>query len=189
MQVELRRILESYVAASKQPFAGHPIADTMREAQRAVASAIPDANRYVITFSRGQGQFAEIPWIGIRRPDIASGFQKGAYVIYLFHRNMERLYLALALGIEHAQSGDTVEQRVERLRSKLDIPPEFLKEPVDLGARMKLGKTYEKACVCAKRYDAAHLPAENALASDLATMLKIYDQLKPFDFTPTLAKP
>jgi hypothetical protein len=187
MRLQLKRILDSYVKASQELFECHPIAETMRDAKQALAALIPDAERYVITFSRGNGRFAEIPWLGIRRPEMAKTFQSGVYAIYLFHRDMERVYLALALGVSQFRHGEVIEDEVERLRARLDIPSAFNSRSVDLNARNKLGQSYERACICARRYDAKDIPEDEELRSDLLQILKVYDGLKPSDVFRSLA--
>ena len=55
-------------------------------------------NKFKITGSIGQGQWAEIPWISIFLKDITTSATNGYYIVYLFKSDMSGFYLSLNQG-------------------------------------------------------------------------------------------
>ena len=54
-----------------------------------------DEKKYKIKGSIGIGRWAEIPWIGIFDKSITTSAKKGIYVVLLFKKEEEELYLSL----------------------------------------------------------------------------------------------
>ena len=149
-------------------------------------------DRYVVKASPGMGNnAADVSWIGIRRPEITSGFTSGVYVVYLFAADRSGVYLSLMQGVTavlgtrtgdyHPTAAGALELRRRRdgMRLVLDVPDRFSYEPIDLHSKETRGRQYEDGHICGKFYSVHSMPNEESLISDLSDMLAFYDQYAP----------
>jgi 5-methylcytosine-specific restriction protein A len=171
-------ILAEYRSARTFPFAGNKIADTFHTATESVRAVV--GHSYKIVSSRGQGQFAEIPWIGIRRPAVAENFQSGIYVIYLFRSDMSGVYLSLAIGIERlARSGiESASAVAPAIKKAVHVPPGFTTGIIDLHSRSSRAARYRDSVVISQLYEASTMPPEATLSADLSALMSSYDGVR-----------
>jgi hypothetical protein len=124
----------------------------------------------------GVGRWAEVPWIGLRHPEVAKNYDEGIFLVYFFAADFDRLYLALIQGVTKASTFDLVES-TRRLQKKNEIPENFT-----IGLQGKLTKNayfnsdaekYEKAVVYSKSYAPESIDDE-AFVNDLKAALHAY---------------
>jgi hypothetical protein len=78
----------------------------------------------IVKVSAGKGNWAEIPWVGIRNDDITTNFQQGLFVVFVFAPQFRKLYLTLIMGVEKETIGE-IEMKVSALRKKVRMPEGF----------------------------------------------------------------
>ena len=99
-----QRVLNEYIAARRQSFAGHAIASVLRDDLAiAIDAAINDPSRYLCTGSAGMGVWARGPWVGVFDRLVTTSAQTGIYPVYLFREDMTGVYLSLNQGMTEAR--------------------------------------------------------------------------------------
>jgi 5-methylcytosine-specific restriction protein A len=141
--------------------------------------------KYLIDGSIGDGQPAEVPWIGIFDKEITESAQKGYYIVYLFDSTMRGFYLSLNQG--WTQYEKTYGKKEARIRIKhnaylaqnlLKSLQEFNLDPIHLSTKRPLGAGYELGNICSKFYDAHSLPSDQEILDDLRNLIGVYRELK-----------
>ena len=85
MQESLVHIMNSYLDAKEQEFAGNSLGDYVRQiAPKRIQEKAVLSDRYLVNGSVGQGNWAEIPWICVFDRQITTSAQRGYYIVYLF---------------------------------------------------------------------------------------------------------
>jgi len=114
----------------------------------------------------GQGQWAEIPWIGLFNPEVTTSAKRGYYIVYLFSVDMMAVVLSLALGVRNVREefkDNTTTELIRRAGLIRDRVPEFAERfvpgPVTLGGTTPLAKDYDHAVSIFKGYTIGDLPA------------------------------
>ena len=79
------KILNDYVLAKTQQFAGHVLGAYFRNNIPSIIykTGIVNSQEYLITGSVGQGQWATVPWVCIFDRNITTSATKGIYIVYL----------------------------------------------------------------------------------------------------------
>lgn len=151
---------------------------------------VPSGMRVLVS---GSGQsLPVVPWISILNLDVTTTAQEGLYVVYLFRRDLSRVYLSMNQGAtqhrRNAEDRGLVGVKAEAaaltelhresvlLRNGLsDAAKEGLIEEIDLAAPAYfLPRGYEAGNVVAADYDLARLPNEGTLRADLTRFLALY---------------
>ncbi|MGE7751595.1 MrcB family domain-containing protein [Lysinibacillus fusiformis] len=139
---------------------------------------------YKVEGSVGQGGWTFTPWISIFNKEVTVSATKGYYVVYLFSKDMERVYLSLNLGttyIKNKYSGKKPRQKMMKLANNIaetiKYDPRFNRSPIDLGSSTDNALNYEASHIIGKKYDLANLPDDEILKEDLLEMLKVYENL------------
>lgn len=57
------------------------------------------SEKYLVKFSCGNGNKADIPWICIMNKNITKSVQRGIYVAILIRKNMDGFYMGISQGI------------------------------------------------------------------------------------------
>lgn len=145
-----------------------------------------DTSKYVIKGSVGQGRWTDTPWIGIFDKNITNTAQKGFYIVYLFRKDMQGVYLSLNQGtkyIKEKYKGQKPKDKMRKISSNIrrnltyDIS-EFPLDRIDLLTSTDNGTHYMATHICGKYYPAFNIPSGNELAYDLQKMITVYSQLK-----------
>lgn len=185
----LQTVLTQYSAATQQAFANHPLAEYLRhDAPRALVEITPNASSYRIVGLAGRGNWTTCPWIAVLDPDVTTTVRSGFYPVYLFHEELDSVYLSLNQGITLLLNERGARETRTILTSKADyyrsllgrLPDRMtLSGPIDLGATTRSSNTayYELGHICGVRYDAGNLPADDVLRSDYHTVLALYERL------------
>lgn len=96
----LRRVLTGYVAATKENFGGHPLAQFIRaEVPQAIEQAASGVTGLIFEGSAGAGNWADGPWAAIFDPLITETAQEGYYLVYLFSRDLKSVALSMNQGV------------------------------------------------------------------------------------------
>lgn len=147
-----------------------------------------DKDKFEITGSIGQGQWAEIPWISIFLKNITTSATKGYYIVYLFKADMSGFYLSLNQGWTYFKEkyGTSIgREKIKNIsnimRNKLfPISERFNCYDIDLVTSKSLGKGYELGHICGCYYDAKNIPSNDILIHDLKSLIIEYEKLHNF---------
>lgn len=137
---------------------------------------------YVIEGSIGQGVWAYVPWIAIMDKDITVTTQQGVYVVYLFSKDMERVYLTFNQGVTKATQEELLDNK-KIIRETLDFMDFNIDDNVELTDR-GIGQKYELSTIAYREYKKDDLIneriTEKELIDDLLKMMRIYKTYKKF---------
>ena len=127
--------------------------------------------------SCGAGQWTDYPWIAIYNESITKTIQEGVYIVYLFSKDMERVYLTLNQGctklkekLGKVQANEEMIKVRELVRSKLDNRGFSVTNDLEIG-----NKDYENGSIFYKEYRKNNLPSEGDFLLDLNNMISIYN--------------
>ncbi|MDO9160635.1 MAG: DUF3578 domain-containing protein, partial [Burkholderiaceae bacterium] len=177
------QILKNYLSAKNQNFVDHPLAKLLR-------NDLPDdiktvLNRdFIVKGSAGQGNWTNLPWVGIFNPEITSSAQSGYYIVYLFTEDMEGVYLSLNQGVTDIRNKYSNKKAKEYLLNSSESFRENIPQKIsnELISDISLGNGnfapyYEAGNIYAKYYSKDDLPTEDVLIDDLKEFIKIYDSI------------
>lgn len=190
----LKRVLQEYPPATKEPFAKHPLAIFIRRTFADQVSALvrADAPSLEVKGSAGQGVWARGPWIGVFDPLVTTSAQSGYYVCYLFKEDMSGVYLSLTQGMTEAKKNYKADAktsllaRAQNFRAMLGSRiSDHLVLQIDLAPSAPNNDTafYEAGNICALYYSAQSMPDEATLREDVARMVSLYRDLVEADLT------
>lgn len=182
LQNALSEIMNRYITARNQTFAGHPIGtlfrQTIPEQIRSFSFIDP---KYKIQGSVGMGNWANIPWIAVMDKRITETTQYGEYIVYLFSEDMESVYLTLAQGVTvpkdelgKKEGYHYLEQKANELRELLPLEDMQKDDGINLTSRSGLGRDYQVSTVAYIRYDRNAIPDDDQLLADLENVVSNY---------------
>ena len=182
----IAKTAEQYPEISKQHY-GH------NETTRMVTDEIPELlyestelrrEDYKIYGSVGNGNWVEIVWIGLLDRKITESTTKGYYVVFLFDKELNNLYLCLSLGWTQFQEEFGTREGKKRIAAYRDHFASLLNNDstldthkIDLNATKPLGKGYEVGAIISKKYDIGKIEQYD-INDDINVFLGIYDKLK-----------
>ncbi|WP_173915972.1 DUF3578 domain-containing protein [Halobacillus sp. Marseille-Q1614] len=178
-------VLDKYLPAKTEQFKEHPIGSHVR--QRLTAKLVDEANintqEYLVTGSVGQGQWAEVPWIGIFLKKITTTATKGYDVVYLFP--MSGVYVSLNQGWTYfkekygsKQGGRKIKTVANAVRDKLHMVPDRLTlSMIDLKGEGPLSRGYEKGHIIGRFYSKDAFPSSEEIIRDLQDLLVVYREV------------
>lgn len=182
----VEKILNEYVTAKEQSFAGHPMGAFFRNDIPNVIyqTGIVDSKTHLITGSVGQGNWATVPWVCIFNRKITTSATKGVYIVYLLAKDGKTLYLTFNQGctdIRNAHSkADTIKimrQKAADIAAKIDSHGFKADEQINLGFGLtELAELYQKGTIFYKAYHQGEVPSDDELKLDLQKMMDIYDE-------------
>lgn len=191
---QFRAFLESWPAASKEPFTGHPIRGQLSALTDALSDAAGEVGSSLVSKSSiGAGNWASVPWIAFFDERETRSAQGGVYPVYLFRSDGTGVYLTLDQGgtdivneIGRSAAHEELERRVEALTASVrdQLPSFAIDAKPDLRAGTNLGADYEAGVVASKLYDLDELPDDEVIVSDLKEMLEAYSMLIDERSTP-----
>lgn len=180
----LESFRNNYIAATKDELKDHSFAlYARRDAAEIVRETIkrPDLK---ITVSVGQGNWAEIPWIGIFNPEITTSATNGIYIVYLFNSDLSKVFLCQGQGVtsvkEEFGKGQTSElkRRADLIRSRVPEHASYFEgSGIALNGKSSLAKSYDPAVAYYKTYDLNNIPKNDDLETDLIKITSLYDLL------------
>jgi len=184
------------IAHQYEEYRANKIVDSTAEVYKIVTEHLPEELQsiagkrrpYKPEGSTGRGNVTPAPWIALFDPYVTTTAQSGYYVAYLYSRDLQSVYLSLALGVTafEQSSGNNksmlkkLASAASRLAEKLDFSDPFRSGKIDLHPESPLtlhGK-YDHSSIVAVHYDVQDMPPEAQLVSDLRTMLGLYEKLR-----------
>ncbi|GAA0651122.1 hypothetical protein GCM10010174_88500 [Kutzneria viridogrisea] len=162
----------------------------LQAVRRELPAFVPVGMR-VLASGAGQS-LPVVPWVAVLNPEVTKTAQEGLYVVYLYRRDLARLYLSMNQGATQHLKNATAEglhprkaetaaiqellHESELLRARLsDDALADLTPSLSLGAeRYFLPCAYEAGNIGAVDYDLSALPDEQTLQADLTRMLALY---------------
>jgi len=183
----LQRISREYAEATRQPYAGHPLAHYIRHDVPALfPQHFPQFPHLIWHASPGIGLWADAPWIGVFDPIVTESAQNGYYPVYLFSRSLDRVYLSLNQGMAQLrqefgdnQTKEILSHRATILRNRLAglYEDSFPTKEIDLqptGAHTRLAM-YEPGHAFGLMYELATIPPTDRLVEHATRMLELYE--------------
>lgn len=89
--------------------------------------AVFPKNVYKIKSSIGQGRITQCPWIAIMNINETTSTQEGVYIVFLFSKDLKKIYLTLAQGVTKSTQDAIVAKR-NQIRRTLKFDEELLRE-------------------------------------------------------------
>ena len=186
MREAIEKLMRGYLTAKNEMFANNPFGEFVRKEIPALLykTGLIDKDKYLITGSVGQGNWAMIPWICIFDRSITTSATKGEYIVYLLSKDCSRLYLTFNQGCTDIRKTHSKKETISIMREKarkiagqIDNRGFAEDENVSLGENLtELGLLYQKGVIFYKRYDVGNIPEEMELLEDLSKMMDIYKE-------------
>lgn len=179
-----KQIMSNYIdARTGETFAGHKLGNIFRKEIPEYLNKLNfiQEDRYTITGSIGQGNWAKIPWIALMNKASTTSTQTGLYVVYLFSIDMKKLYLTLNQGVtEFTNKFGRVgaKQKLISNAQKIREAIKMEKAVADHVIRLEggsLGEMYEVGTIGAIEYDFSSIPNDDKLISDLEKLITYYE--------------
>ena len=184
MRELIERFMREWPEAKRQTLTDNPYGSFVRRdiPDKLYESGLVDSDKYLITGSVGQGNWATIPWVAVFDRTITTTATKGIYIVYLLSSDAKRLYLTFNQGCSEisAQHGkpETIQilhQRAEEIRSRVDSRGFVVSSDINLGDNLPTkGIFYKEGTIFYRQYDLEAIPEEKKLQEDLALMIQIY---------------
>lgn len=175
------RIMNEYLPAKREAFGGHPLGTFVRNdiPKDLLDLSFINAEKYVVTGSVGQGNWASVPWIAIMNRNITVSTQRGYYIVYLFGEDMKRVYLTLAQGVTETSKEDMLRIK-EEIRESITSSEKVRKDDdIELGNSTK-ARQYAMSTAAYIPYEFDSMPDEAELVADLEEMVQIYENYIAF---------
>ena len=180
-------VLNNYLNAKNQPFANHPMATLIRNnfREEIYKTGFITTDKFVVTGSPGQGNWASVPWIGIFNKSITTSATKGVYIVYLFTSDCKSVYLTLNQGCTELKDTLGKNKAVEKMKKVAEeiiatIDSRGFSTGDHINLKVKdthdLPYLYERGTIFYKEYKKGQIPSNNVLVSDLKKMVDIYNE-------------
>mgnify|MGYP003901294403 CR=1 FL=1 len=178
-------VMSNYLNAKNQPFADNPMAILIRNnfREEIYKTGFITSDKFVVTGSPGQGNWASVPWIGIFNKSITTSATKGVYIVYLFTSDCESVYLTLNQGctelkntIGKSKAVEAMKKVTEQIIATIDSRGFSTGDHIDLKDTRELPYLYERGTIFYKEYKKGQIPSNDVLVSDLKKMADIYDE-------------
>ena len=179
------QVMNNYLSAKNQAFADNPIANLIRNnfREEIYKTGFITPDKFVVTGSPGQGNWASVPWIGIFSKSITTSATKGVYIVYLFTSDCESVYITLNQGctelrqtLGKAKAVEEMRKVAEQIVATIDSRGFSTSDHIDLKDNRDLPYLYERGTIFYKEYKKGQLPSNDVLVSDLRKMVDIYNE-------------
>lgn len=178
----LYRIMDEYLEEKELLFGGNDLAAFIRNEPKNVFKEIDlfKSENILVKGSAGQGQWANIPWIGIFNENIRKTAQEGIYIVFLFSEDMKKVYLSLNQGITYIKEEYGIEQ-IEPISSNIrekyfeNINDNRMVKNIDLNIvkGKDLGSNYESGHIIGFEYNLEDILTED-IELDLNILMEYY---------------
>lgn len=180
----LERILGEYPRSVREPLKDHPLAGFIRKEWPAtIHEHLKDvglASEIHCSGTKFMGNWASVPWVGIRHERLAPSFRTGTYCVYLFSEDGSRVVLSLGRGVAQAQPALT-SSNLSTLFAELPPPAGFTTGSLDPRLLASTGGAlagqYARATLIHHIYERDSLPPENDLQRDLEAIVRYLHEL------------
>ena len=184
MREAIEKLMRGYQTAKNEVFANNPFGEFVRKDIPALfyKTGLIDKDKYLITGSVGQGNWAMVPWICIFDRSITTSATKGEYIVYLLSKDCSELYLTFNQGCTEIRKAHSKKETISIMREKagkiakqIDNHGFLEDENISLGEGLtELGLLYQKGTIFYKKYEVDAVPDDNELLDDLSKMMDIY---------------
>lgn len=188
MKEMIERVLNNYLSVKEQDLKDNKEANFIRNDVKTIIEQQTnlDKQKYLVTGSSGQGNWAEIPWIAIFDKDITVSATSGYDIVYLFCADMSGVYLSLNQGWTYFKNKYKDKQGKENIKivsshwkkNLKSTLTDFSFNEINLRGSGSLAKGYELGHICGKFYEKENIPPRNVLIDDLRNILGVYRELK-----------
>ena len=104
--------------------------------------------------SIGQGEYADVPWIGFFDRRITNGASKGHYPVILFERLLSYFYVSYAISNgEKKLNPESFSSLKKELTEQIRPTTNLSSESISLNSQTNTAKGYEQGVVAAKKYN------------------------------------
>ena len=179
---------------------GHKFYDLFINQWKQIIEDLIPQNKFIVKSSLGEGNLSAIPWLAIMNKSITDRTSNGWYLVYLFSRSTEKLYLCMGIGslqfVEMSGKKHFVNSTLDKISSatakfRSTFQEHFPKDiiyNIDLleensdfenqitGSSKNLVKSYENGICFAKEYIVENISSYN-LEVDLKNFIHSYDQI------------
>ena len=186
MREVIDKFLSGYISAKQEQFAGNPFGSFVRSDIPAAIyeTGIVNQNKYLITGSVGQGNWAMVPWVCIFDKRITTSATKGIYIVYLLAKDGKTLYLTFNQGCTDIRNNHGKKETIKIMRDKaaeiidkIDSRGFAIDENINLGEGLTdLGEMYQRGTIFYTKYEQGKVPSEEVLQADLRKMMDIYSE-------------
>jgi predicted Mrr-cat superfamily restriction endonuclease len=137
-----------------------------------------------VDHSIGKGRMAEVPWFAFMDTKITTTTRKGVYCAFLFHPNMEGVYLTFMLGAGVYQQQPLTKNDItdiSEISAKFRRLDDYVSlrsigfnvdHNIDLGSQNTTVKAFEQATIAYKYYPKSSLNNDTLLLQDLSNLLE-----------------
>jgi energy-coupling factor transporter ATP-binding protein EcfA2 len=175
----LIRILSEYPTAVRQPLKDHPLATFIRKGWPAQVYELLEHAKLASNIQCGGtkfiGNWASVPWIGIRHDTLAPSFMAGTYCVYLFSEDGANAVLSLGQGVVKDEPGISAEN-LEALFREVPPPKGFTVGRLDPAVLASTGgslaKQYANATLLHRVYARNSMPDEEHLSEALFAIVR-----------------
>lgn len=170
----------------KNPYEATPNTKIITESvPRLIRDSLGLGDEYKVYGTVGKGNWAEIPWFAVLDKSITKSTTKGYYVVALFDKGLQDLYLCLGVGYTQFEEEFGIREGKLKTRAICDhyakllqkAPAGFKKGLIDLHADNNLGKGYEVGEIITKKYSVGRL-TDQEFIGDLTQLMDAYSELK-----------
>ena len=180
----IEKLMRGYQTAKNEVFANNPFGEFVRKDIPALLykTGLIDKDKYLITGSVGQGNWAMVPWICIFDRSITTSATKGEYIVYLLSKDCSELYLTFNQGCTEIRNTHSkketiniMREKAEKIAKQIDNHGFSEDENISLGEGLtELGLLYQKGTIFYKKYKVDSIPDDSELLDDLSKMMDIY---------------
>ena len=175
----------------------HKTYDLVKTNWQNEVSKIVNSRKYNVKSSLGEGNLASGPWLAIMDKSITDSARKGFYVVFLFSRSAQKLYLTIGLGsnqfetvygrnnaclnkIDNATS--TFRQTFDHIKPKNTIfkidllEDDYTAEKPIIGSARFLVSSYQHGTCFAKEYNSNEIN-NDVFLTDLKEFINSYEKI------------
>jgi 5-methylcytosine-specific restriction protein B len=148
----------------------------------------------IVKSGLGIGRFADVPWVAVLNDKFGGRATEGYYVVFLFSKDSERIYLSVGVGAGSGTTGGwtladrkRVESNASKLRSRCKQLSGLgfeLSGDIDLATDVWRAKSYATATAAFKCYETPNLPTAKQIEEDFLNAFRCFASLirEGFDF-------